>query len=129
MVFLLWLLFDVIFSTILEVLFEITKTFDSDRDLRVVAVVWFAILGFGGGFLTGVVAPDRLLDPGPLPGVSLLAVPLILGTLMQIWAILSSRRGSDTSHLASWYGGATLGLGLASGRWTVLAFIGEVRGV
>jgi hypothetical protein len=127
--FLLWILFDMLFSTILEVLFEITKTFDSDRDLSVVAVVWFAIIGFGGGLLTGMVAPDRLFDPGPFPGASLLALPLVLGTLMQIWGMLSSRRATDTSHLASWYGGATLGLGLASGRWTILAFIREVRGV
>ena len=127
--FLLWFLFDVVFSSILEFLFEITKTFDSDRELRTAAVVWFAILGFGGGLLSGVVSPSRVLEPAPIPGVSLVLVPLLLGAIMQAWGALSSSRESDASHLASWYGGATLGLGLALGRFVVLAFLRDVWAV
>lgn len=127
--FLLWFLFDVVFSSVLELLFEITKSFDSDRELRTAAVVWFVLLGFGGGLLTGVVAPSRFLEPGPVPGLSLVVVPFALGVVMQVWGALSARRESEASHLASWYGGAALGLGLAVGRFVVLAFLRDLKAV
>jgi hypothetical protein len=127
--FLLWLVLDVVLSTVLELLFEVTRSFDSDRELRGIAVVWFALLGFGGGLLTGVLLPSRLLDPGVFPGVSLLVAPAAVGAVMQVVGGLLSRRARHVSHLATWYGGAAVGLGLASGRLVVLEFIHDVRGL
>jgi len=125
----LWMFFGLLFSSILQGLFEITGSFNSDRELRSVTLVCFAMLGLGGGLLTGVVMVDRVLEPGPFPGVSLLIVPLLLGAVMQTWGALSSRRSRRASHLATWYGGATLGLGLAAGRFIVLALIRSARAV
>ena len=126
--FLLWLVFDVVFSTVLEVVFEVTNTFDSDRELRGVALAWFAILGFAAGLVTGLVVPVRLLEPGPWPGVSLVVVPVVVGAAMQLWGVVRGRR-SEVSHLATWYGGATVGLGLAAGRLVVLGFIRDVQAI
>ena len=126
--FLLWLLLDVVFSGILEILFEVTKSFDSDRQLRSAAMVWFATLGFGGGLLSGAFVPDRLLDPAPVPGISLVVAPVAIGAVMQLWGMVRSRT-SEVSHLATWYGGATLGAGLAAGRLVALAFIRDVRAI
>jgi hypothetical protein len=126
--FVLWLLFDVVFSGILEILFEATKSFDTDRQLRSAAILWFAMLGLGGGVLSGALVPDRLLDPGPIPGISLVVAPVAVGIMMQLWGMVRSR-ASEVSHLATWYGGATLGVGLAAGRLVVLAFIRDVRAI
>lgn len=126
---LLWFLLEVLFSGVLEFLFEVTKVFDSERDLRLPAVIWFLLIGLAGGLLTGVVAPDRVLDPGPFPGVSLVFVAILLGAGMQVWGALRSQQEKRISHLATWYGGAALGLGLAAGRLIVLAFIRDLRAV
>jgi uncharacterized membrane protein AbrB (regulator of aidB expression) len=112
---------DVLISGGLEGLFEVARIFDSDRHLRSPAVIWFMILGLVGGLLTGLVVPGRLLSTGPFPGFSLLLVPLLLGSVMHGWGWYRSERDKNTSHLATWYGGGTLGLGLAAGRLIVLA--------
>jgi hypothetical protein len=67
-----------------------------------------------------------MLPPGPFTGVSVFILPIVLAGGMSLvgWA-----RGAARSHLASWYGGASLGLGLAVGRLIGLAFVAEVRAV
>ena len=58
--------------------------------------------------------------------MSLLILPAVLAVCM---AIFGWARGTARSHLASWYGGAAFGLGLAAGRWIGLAFIAEIRSI
>ena len=121
--FLAWIVFDLVFSACLEVLFELTKTLDSGKLFREVAAVWLCLLGAGVGAVSGLLAPLRILPPGPFPGASLMAVPAVLGGFMQLWG--RSRRSKERriSHLATWYGGAALGLGLALGRLGGLSFM------
>jgi hypothetical protein len=108
-----------------EFLFEITDAINAEDDLKPAAIVWFILLGLVAGIATCGIAPDRVLVPGTVPGVSLLIVPCLLGVTM---AIMGSGRATR-SHLATWYGGGALGFGLAVGRLVGLAFVAEVRSV
>ena len=111
-------------SLIGELLVEFTGALNREDDLKPAAVVWFVCLGLAGGFTTGGLIPDRMLPPGPFQGVSVLTLPVALAVVLTIvgWARTASR-----SHLASWYGGAAIGFGLAVGRLLGLAFVAEVR--
>jgi hypothetical protein len=126
MQFIAWLIVCLVLSMVGEFLMEITHVVNSDKELRPVAVVWFVFLGLVAGFVTGAIAPDRVLAPGPFSGVSLLLVPSVVALCM---TLVGWSRGTKRSHLASWYGGAALGFGLAAGRLIALAFVAEVRSV
>jgi hypothetical protein len=121
-----WLVLGVIGGVLGELLFEITDAVSADDDLKPAAVVWFLLLGLMAGVVTCGIAPDRLLVPGAFPGVSLLVTPLVLSVAM---AIVGWGRGTARSHLATWYGGIALGLGLAAGRLAGLAFVADVRSI
>ena len=91
--------------------------FTVERDRRALALFAFLLLGFVVGVLSGVVISHRILPVWPLRGVSLVLLPLVLGGAM---GSLKRIRPSYRSHLATWYGGATLGVELAAGRLLVL---------
>ena len=57
----------------------------------------------------------RLL-PASLPGLSLALTPLALGTVMHFFGRWRAANGHRPTVLATFAGGAALGLGLASGR-------------
>ncbi len=120
------LLLDVVGSTILELVLEFTRVLNTERDLRPAAVVWLVVLGLCGGVLSGAIAPDRVLRPGPFRGVSLVVVPAVLAAAMHLCGSWRSRHDATISHLATWYGGTAFGIGLAGGRLAVLAFASEV---
>jgi hypothetical protein len=108
--------FDLLFSASLEFLVELTKILDSDKVFREVATIWLCVVGAGVGGLSAWVAPLRILPSGPVLGVSIVTVPIVVGCAMQLWGLARQRREQKVSHLATWYGGAALGLGLALGR-------------
>jgi hypothetical protein len=91
--------------------------FTIERDRRALALFAFLLLGFVIGAVTGVVISQRVLPFRPFKGVSLILLPLALGGAMEG---LRRVRSASRSHLATWYGGATLGIGLAAGRLLVL---------
>ena len=119
-----WIILYFAASFIAELVLEFTGAVSRDAELRPVAVVWFVVLGLAGGFVTGGLIPDRMLPPWPFKGVSVLILPVALAGLM---AIVGSARTTSGSHLASWYGGAAIGFGLAIGRLCGLAFVAGVR--
>lgn len=121
-----WVLLYFVGSIIAELLFEFTDALNYEEELKPAAIVWFVLLGLVGGAATGAIVPDRVLPPGPFAGVSVLILPIVLALGM---AMVGGARGAARSHLASWYGGAALGLGLAVGRLLGLAFVAEVRSV
>ena len=115
------ILFEVLFSGGLEFLLELFDGFNRTRENRAVAILSFLGLGILGGLVTGFLAPHPVLSPWLFPGVSLLILPAFLALLMNAWGHLRSERSKTVSHLATWYGGAAMGLGLAAGRLLVLA--------
>lgn len=118
----LWVLFDLMVQVALEAVFGLYRSLDEDEGAWPLAVVFFVAVGCVIGAITACVFPDRVLRPGPFMGVSLLAVPALLGAFMEFWGAFITRRGRNTSHLATWYGGASMGLGLAAGRLALVHF-------
>ena len=102
-----------------------TRAFDADRTRREPAVVWLTFLGFGLAFVFTLFTPERILAPGPIPGVSVVLLPAILAYAMQIWGWSRASRRQPMSHVATWYGGAALGTGLAFGRLITMQAITE----
>src|SRR4051812_30793481 len=109
-----------------EFVFEVTDTLNKDRELKPAATLWFVLLGLAFGVASAAAVSFRLLPPAPLPGISIIAVPVLLGAFM--WSYGAVKKG-HSSHLATWYGGAALGLGLAAGRLAGLAFVASVRSI
>src|SRR5688572_4641296 len=118
--FLLWLLFDVVAQVIFEAFFSLFRALDEDEGALPLAVLLFLVVGFSVGGITAWVLPDRVMRPGPFLGVSLVVTPAVLGGFMEFWGSVIGSRGRRTSHLATWYGGASMGLGMAAGRLTIM---------
>lgn len=118
--FLLWLLFDVLAQVILEAFFSLFRALDEDEGAWPLAVLLFLVVGFMIGGITAWIVPERVMRPGPFLGVSLVVAPVLLGAFMEFWGRIVSGRGRRTSHLATWYGGASMGLGMATGRLTIM---------
>ena len=118
---LLWLLaeslFDLLFSGGLELLLEKADTLDAEREERPFALIALSIVGLFVGLMSAVVLSHRVLPPGSFTGISLIGLPVFLGSAMEVFGQL---RGPRPSHLATWQGGAALGFGLAAGRLAIL---------
>lgn len=118
-------LFDVVVEIVLEGIFGLVRGLDEDEGAWPLAVLLFVTVGACVGAATACAFPDRVLRPGPVVGVSLLVVPVALGGFMELWGAFITRRGRNTSHLATWYGGAAMGFGLALGRLAIVEFAGR----
>ena len=69
------------------------------------------------GLLSSVAVHHRVLPSPHRPGLSLILVPLVLASVMHAWgSATGAARRPKRSYLATWYGGAVMGLGLAAGR-------------
>jgi hypothetical protein len=88
-----------------------------ERDRRALALLAFLLIGLAIGLLTGAALPRRVLPGWPFNGASLVVLPVMLGGAMEA---LRRAYTSCHSHLATWYGGCTLGVGLAAGRLLVV---------
>ena len=120
------LLFEVFGSLIIEVLGEIVLAakgaLDQEETRPLPAVVFFLIVGGVIGAASAGVHPERVLQPGAFWGASLLVAPVILGAAME-WFGSARRSRRGVSHLATWYGGASAGFGLAAGRLAILELL------
>lgn len=111
------LLIDFGFSALLELGFEKGSKYTPEQEELAFSLFVFLVVGVFFGLLTAVLVPWRILPPGPFKGVSLVVLPLFLGASLDV---LGQLRKEKASHLATWYGGGVLGLGLAAGRLAVL---------
>jgi hypothetical protein len=102
-----------------ELILGLTQLLNEDDAAWPLAILWFIVIGLALGSASTLVADGRILREGPFLGVSLLVVPAFLGAVMTVWGSLRAR-SAKTSHLATWYGGAAMGLGLAGGRLCAL---------
>ena len=119
-----WIAVVLVFSLMGEVLAAITIGLDADEKAKPAAFVWFALMGAIGGVVSAFAIPERLLAPGPIQGMSVVVLPVTMGSMLGFtgWA-----RGVERSHLVSWYGGAAIGFGLAVGRLAGIAFMADVQ--
>lgn len=82
-----------------------------------VAVVGYAVTGAAIGALSLLVWPDRLLRPGPVPGLSLIISPVCVGVALHAWGWVRRRGGHATTNLATFRGGAAFAAGTALVRF------------
>lgn len=115
MALLLWFLLDVVLEIAGEAILELTRLLNEEEAARPLAIVWFLVIGLLLGAASTLVVGWRVLQAGPFLGVSLVVAPALLGGVMEVYGALRSRKHA-ISHLATWYGGASMGLGLAGGR-------------
>ena len=125
----LWLLIEIVGPWTLALFFSLLGAFDSDQRLTSVLILLFALFGAVFGAASTLLVSPRVLPAGPFPGVSVVLTPLVLAGLMASVGWYRSRAGKGYSHLATWYGGLSLGLGLAIGRLVLLRFIADVRAI
>jgi hypothetical protein len=121
---LLLLLLDFCIEGIGELFLEGGGVFDKKKTRRMPAVIFLVVAGFLLGSLSVWLFPNRILRAGPFFGTSLIITPFLLGAAMELLGTLRGK-SRDISHLATWYGGASMGFALAAGRLAVLAFLGR----
>src|SRR5947209_3426222 len=122
---LLWFLVDVVLEIAGEAILELTRVLNEEEAAKPLAIVWFIVIGLLLGAAWTLVAGTRVLHGGPFLGTSLVVVPALLGAGMELWGQFRSRTHA-ISHLATWYGGSSMGLGLAGGRLGALLFLRAV---
>lgn len=111
-----WFVVDLVLEIAGEGVFELTRVLDEEEAARPVAIGWFIILGLVLGGTSVLLVGERVIQGGKFLGVSLVVVPTLLGATMHSCGRLRSSREHRISHLATWYGGASMGFGLAAGR-------------
>jgi hypothetical protein len=123
-------LLEVIFEIIAEAVFEIMgdlvwNSLRNELDKRegtghVLAALGFILLGSVAGMASAAIIPDRLTPVVLMPGLSLLLAPLGTGTVMHLYGRWRQERGHDISNLATFWGGATMALGMALIRYILV---------
>ena len=118
-----WFVVDLVLEFVGEGLLELTRVLNEEEALLPVAIAWFVIVGLGLGAASILIAAERVIRQGPFLGVSLVVAPALLGVFMEAWGRFWTSREHRISHLATWYGGASMGLGLAAGRLGIMLLI------
>jgi hypothetical protein len=119
---LVWFVLDVLLSGIIDLSFE-PKRRDRSSTTGRAFEVWFAGgIAVGLGFISSQVIRERVLPPLPRPGLSLVLAPFAVGLAMHAWGRVRRGRRGRPSYLATWYGGAIIGFGLAAGRLLGLTY-------
>jgi hypothetical protein len=69
------------------------------------------------GLLSSLAVRHRVLPNPSRSGLSMILVPLVLACVMHVWGrVTGATTRPKRSYLATWYGGALMGAGLAAGR-------------
>jgi hypothetical protein len=123
---LLLLVFDVVLELVVQVVLEILAelglsalqaALDRPRRSLPLAAMGLFLVGAGLGGLSLLVWPDRIFEPGPVPGLSLVLSPVCAGAAMHAWGAYRRSRGHAVSDLATFTGGAAFALGTALVRF------------
>jgi hypothetical protein len=99
------LLGDFLLQVVLDVVGELVwgalKRFTGRPD-RSFSVAIAGLLVAGGivGAVTLAIGPQRFLDPGPIPGLSLIIGPLLAGLVMRLWGEFLRGKRQTTTRIA-----------------------------
>ena len=120
----LWLLVQVVGEFVLEagleIAFEVLKEAGRAELPALASTAGYVILGAALGGISAWLLPRRLLRPFPIPGLSMMLVPVIIGCAMEAWGSYRRAAGCETTSLATWYGGGGFAFGLACARYLAL---------
>lgn len=123
---LVWFLVEVVGSVIGELLLELgfetlASPFLKERDSNpILAAIGFVLLGALLGWVTTWSYPNRLIANPPVPGASLVLIPLLSGAAMQWFGAHQRKQKRETSWLATFWGGALLAFACALTRFILL---------
>jgi len=119
-------LIEIVVSIVGEFLVELgfeslASPFVKDREANpILASVGLVVIGATFGWITTWSYPNRLIADPPLPGASLVLTPLLCGIAMGWFGSGQRRRGRETSHLATFWGGSLLAFACALTRFVLL---------
>ena len=92
------------------------------------ATVWCGVLGAVLGAASCAVFPERIVGHVPLPGASLVLVPVACAATMYVLGLIVRPRRGRSAHFRTWYGGAGFGLGYAAARLTIMSLVARSAG-
>jgi hypothetical protein len=118
------ILAEIVLQIVGEALFEVgweSARSGTRRMPAVFAALGLAVLGGAAGAMSGWLVPHRLMSWTIAPVLSLLVAPVLVGGFLHWFGIWRRRRGHATSHLATFYGGASFAFGSAVARYLMLA--------
>jgi hypothetical protein len=115
-------LFQILLQGGLEVLWELASssyklTYGRENHHPAVAAMGYFLVGAVLGGFSLLLWPDRIFQPGPIPGISLLLSPLGAGVALHAWGVYRRRSGHVTTNLATFVGGAAFAFGTALVRF------------
>ena len=118
---LLELFIEIVFEVGGELLLElgwsgVKETLGRKNHHPALAALGYLVLGGLLGAASLLVWPERVVRPGPVPGLSLLIGPLVSGVAMHFWGGFRRAQGRSTTNLATFAGGAAFALGCALAR-------------
>jgi hypothetical protein len=115
----LWVLFEMFGGILLDAMYAWSTFRDTPRSeiRRMLAMLVCLLVGLGLGAVWVWLVPRRILPGRTMFGVSMFIAPIVAGFVMAQWGRYRQARGRATSQLATWYGGAGFGLGLAIARF------------
>ena len=112
------LLLELFGEALLElVLAALQKALGRENRNPLVATLGYLVLGGIMGGLSLWMWPQRFLQPGPVPGLSLLISPIAGALAMEAWGRFRQRHDHATTNLATFYGGGAFALGMALVRF------------
>ncbi|HEX4998438.1 MAG TPA: hypothetical protein VFY29_09435 [Terriglobia bacterium] len=113
-------LLEALVEVALEVL--VLKVSNPSWELFRTGVRGGAVLLLGGiaGSLFTLAAPKPFLPASPVPGASLILSPLLAGVIMWRFGAWRRSRGSSTSCLSTFWGGALFAFGLSLARFCLV---------
>ena len=123
-----FLIGDIILGTVFvvaEFVLEVTRSLNQDKRATPIAIIAFVVLGLLIGGLSASIISWRVVPSGESVGISLIVTPILFAGLAHLGGRRRARH-HQVSHLATWYGGAAVGLGLAAGRLGALRMLGQV---
>jgi hypothetical protein len=127
MEFIVELVLATLWEIVLQLVAEIVVSFgfasagESLRQRRqahpVFAGIGVALMGCVAGVIASLIWPARILEPGPVPGASLVLSPLITGVVMDRYGRWTERRGGHAPYIATFTGGALFAFSMAFVRY------------
>ncbi len=106
------ILFELFVEFLAQLLFEIgfesvASALRSKRKANpVLSIIGLIILGLIIGIIFSLIAPKRIFSNYPVTGLSLIISPLCVGTVMYYFGNWRRKKGTQTTIIATFWGGA-----------------------
>ncbi len=114
-------LFQFIAEVVMEKLYETFRhAFKPHKEAsKKRALIGYFMLGGCLGVLSFWLYPKRIIPIQGIPGLSMLIVPLLVGSAMSRWGKYQTRKGATISNLATFDGGVSFAFGISLIRFLI----------